>query len=365
VAEDGSGPGTRAICAIAALIQHTAKQVQICVHRQETYMITLNGSTPLAQQHCNGAWSGPMQKWQLQYAGRALIVFALALFASAAMARPERSERRQVRRGHDTERLARGERQDEVPPAVAGSISVGRTTRGRLVAGVPLMESENLQYRSGGPELRFGTTEMVQTLERAAAHVARAVPGAKLAVGDISRRNGGRFSPHRSHRNGRDVDIAFYWLDAAGNPTYPPRFVTATADGVSRDTALGLRFDDARNFELVSAMVSDQEARVQYLFVAGFVKARILAEGVRREAPDWLLERIETVLHQPRRGGAHRDHFHMRIYCAEDDRPRCVDEAPYHPWLQTVPSPQPSLHARLAPGVPVRFASTPASLSPL
>ena len=316
----------------------------------------LNGSTGLFNRP--GLWQcrGSMQwQWQWRYLGKIAIVLALALFASAALARPGRNTR--SRRGHDRRGGSRGAQVDEAPPPGSGSVSIGRTTRGRLLGGVALQESDNVKYRSGGPAQRYGTTEMIETLERAGAHVMRSVPGAKLSVGDISRPRGGRFSPHRSHRNGRDVDIAYYWLDADGNPAYPDRFVTVNPDGASRDAELGLRWDDARNFELVSALVSDQEARTQYLFCARYVKERILAEGRRRGAPDWLLERIETVLHQPTRGGAHRDHFHMRMYCAPGDLPRCLDEAPYHAWLQQAPTQAaPQLHAsagRIAPLSPL------------
>lgn len=282
-------------------------------------------------------------KWQWRFGRAFFVVLSLLLFgsivASEAFARPER--RAQRRRARQVQTL---------PPPSAGSLSVGLTTRGRLLHGVSLHQSESLRFRSGGVENRWGTTEMVETLHRVANQVARAIPGAQLAVGDISRRNGGRFRPHRSHRNGRDVDIAFYWLDADGNPAYPGRFIDANPDGTSRvehGLTAPLRFDDARNWELVSMLVSDPEARVQYMFVARHVKARILAEGRRRGAPEELLARIDTVLHQPSRGGAHRDHFHMRIYCAEDDKPRCLDEAPYHAWVQPVPAPQ--LHAGLSP----------------
>ena len=279
-----------------------------------------------------------------------LVILSLLLFLSVvvddAFARPNRNGGRRGRQQH-----ARNERRDaETPRPGAGSLSVGKTTRGRLINGVALRESESLKWRSGGVDNRFGTTEMVDTLHRAANQVERTIPGAKLTIGDISRRNGGRFRPHRSHRNGRDVDISFYWLDADGNPAYPDRFIDAHADGTSelgRGVETPLRFDDARNWELVSALVSDPAARVQYMFVSRNVKARVMAEGRRRGAPEELLLRVDTVLHQPSRGGAHRDHFHMRIYCAEDDRPRCLDAAPYHAWL--LPAPSPQLHAGLSP----------------
>src|SRR5689334_10358262 len=191
---------------------------------------------------------------KLQYLGTLCVVLAFAAFATAALARPRRS--------------AIAARHEEPIPAGAGSVSIGHPNRGRLVHGVLLPESESLSYRSGSPDTRWGTTEMVDALHRAANTVERLVPGAHLSVGDISRHNGGRFSPHHSHRNGRDVDIAFYWLDQEGQPVYPNRFVDALPDGTSRSWPEAIRFDDARNWALISTLVADDSARVQYIFVA-------------------------------------------------------------------------------------------------
>ena len=50
----------------------------------------------------------------------------------------------------------------------------------------------------------------------------------------------------------------------------------------------------------------------------------------------WLLQlmRAKRVITQPRHGAPHRSHFHVRIYCADDDRPMCKDRPPFYSWHQ-------------------------------
>ncbi|MCX7809148.1 MAG: hypothetical protein N2515_11135, partial [Deltaproteobacteria bacterium] len=55
------------------------------------------------------------------------------------------------------------------------------------------------------------------------------------------------------------------------------------------------------------------------------------------EAPHWVIERAQSVMVQPSHGHPHRNHFHVRIYCAPDDRPFCQDSAPFHPWYPRLP----------------------------
>lgn len=168
-------------------------------------------------------------------------------------------------------------------------------------------------------------------LRYAGAYVASRAPGARLTVGDLSRHHGGRFRPHRSHQSGRDVDVGFYILTDVGAAIEPDRFFEFRADGTSRHDATW-RFDDARNWALVEAFVTNTIAPVQYAFVSRELRRRLLDYGAAHGADPETLARAETVLWQPTSGGRHRDHFHVRIYCDPGDRPRCRDEAPHHPW---------------------------------
>lgn len=205
---------------------------------------------------------------------------------------------------------------------------------GRLRRGVLLRESDQLryagEYRASGHF--WGTTELIALLERAAARVARRLPGARLSVGELSAQAGGRLSGHRSHQNGRDVDIAFYMLDANGRPYDPYGFAAFDRRGQGLRPNESLRFDDARNWELVSRLLTDPDARVQYVFVADTLRARLLAAARRRRAPRSVIARAEQALVQPSHGHPHRNHFHVRIYCAPSDRPHCRDREPFHAW---------------------------------
>ena len=214
------------------------------------------------------------------------------------------------------------------------SASTGYPWKGRLKDGVRLEESKYIgitgEYRAGGHF--YGTWELVQLLERAAFRVAKKHPGSKLYVGELSKQRGGAISGHGSHQNGRDVDLAFYMLDAKGQQVVPYAFANFDGNGFARAPNKGLRFDDAKNWDLVARLVTDGDARVQYIFVADPIKRRILAEGERRGASPSVLRRAREVMVQPAKGHPHRNHFHVRIYCPPDDRPTCRDRAPFHPW---------------------------------
>ena len=242
-----------------------------------------------------------------------LLCWALGLVSTAVASTPRG---RRARRGSDPT-----------------SLSIGTPSRGRLQNAALLSESDYVRYRSGTDVFRYGTDEMVYALEQAGKEVAARAAGASLTVGDISQRRGGRFRPHRSHRNGRDVDVAFYMTDTDGGVAYAERFVRFRRSGSARDRDLPLRFDDARNWAFLASMLMSDKAPVQHVFVSNDLKRRLLTEARRQGASEELLDRAQRVLRQPSSGGRHDDHFHMRIYCAPGDRPRCRDSAPFHPWL--------------------------------
>jgi penicillin-insensitive murein endopeptidase len=254
---------------------------------------------------------------------------SLALLASVALARPACNEGRSC--SHAIER--RGAR---------SSRSIGQAWDGRLENGVLLRESANVryvrEYRAGNHF--YGTWQLVALLERAAARVARRLPGAKLSVGELSARTGGALPGHRSHQSGRDADVSFYMVGVHGRSFDPFAFAVFGADGKGRGPNRMLRFDDARNWELVARLLADPDARVQHLFVSDPLRQRLLREGRRRSAPSAILDRAALVMSQPSHGQPHANHFHVRIYCSPGERRRCRDRPPFHPWYPGIPSPR-------------------------
>ncbi len=212
------------------------------------------------------------------------------------------------------------------------SLSIGRHNRGRLVNGAEVRESPVLRLKQPGSNQRFGTDELVALLDRVAHRVDERTPGSRLTVGDLSLERGGRFRPHRSHQSGRDADVGFYVVDTAGALLELRRFFVFRRDGTSRSDA-SYRYDFVRNWELVEALVTDVEAPVQWIFIARELQVGLLAEGMRQGASEDTILRASTIMSQPSRGGRHRDHFHVRIYCPANDRARCDDDPPFHPWF--------------------------------
>lgn len=295
-----------------------------------------------------------------------LLVFVLGALSVVAMGQPRTRDTRAVRvatqttdvERTDVERGARtstndpsepSDRAEEVEtpsePRVGPSVgpsrsrSVGVTNRGRLNHAVRVEPSPSLRVRN--PSQAYGTEELVALITWAADEVARQHPGSSLNVGDLSRERGGRIRPHRSHRVGRDADLGFYLVDAqSGAPAEARHFVALPRGAKGTDRQGGsFAFDDARNWTLVAALVSQDVVPVQYIMVIAPLKERLLAEGRRRGASAELLARVDAVV-GPQRSGrgrfsydSHDSHFHVRIYCAPDDRPACVDTAPFHPWV--------------------------------
>src|SRR5512139_11241 len=150
--------------------------------------------------------------------------------------------------------------------------SVGSPNEGRLEGGRKLEPSKALRVVGGH---RWGVPTLVGMLERSSARVAKRFSGSVLTVGDLSRKGGGDVEGHRSHESGRDADVGFY-LKKGQKPWVAPRFAAIDEEG----KAVGLpsvRFDDARNWALIEAWLTDREASVLQIFVAQHVKLRLLA----------------------------------------------------------------------------------------
>lgn len=96
-------------------------------------------------------------------------------------------------------------------PQGLGSLSIGSPGGGRLRNGVTMPPGPN--WVVVNPREAIGTSETIEAMTLALTRVRELnakVP--TLRVGDFSRDVGGYFPPHRSHQNGRDVDIGFYYV---------------------------------------------------------------------------------------------------------------------------------------------------------
>lgn len=135
---------------------------------------------------------------------------------------------------------------DEV--AKLGSVAVGLPHRGVLVNAVQMPEGEGYDLVDAAHS--WGTLESIVTLSLVLERLHREDPQAPvLQVGQMSSEHGGWLKRHKSHQNGRDVDLGLYYRDGVH------WYLKATADNL----------DVARTFKLVSMLVDTHQ--IEYVFL--------------------------------------------------------------------------------------------------
>ena len=214
-------------------------------------------------------------------------------------------------------------------PAPPKPGSVGHPNEGRLEGGVRLDTSR--PYLRVVPsherrDARWGLPALVGMIDRAARAVAKRYPDASLNVGDLSLRSGGELLRHNSHESGRDADLGFYVVDAAGKSVHARTFVQFD-ETLKSSAAGGARFDLARNWLLVQHMVTDPVAQVSHIFVAEPLRKRLLAHARSIGVSQRILDRAAIAMMQPSNALPHDDHFHVRISCPRSMRGTCIELA--------------------------------------
>jgi penicillin-insensitive murein DD-endopeptidase len=228
------------------------------------------------------------------------------------------------------------------PPPVVQSTSTGSPQTGHLqnAALLPERGPGFRHHPDKAPDRRYGTTELVTAVVRAAAQVEQTLPGSELSIGDIGLERGGPLQGHASHQNGRDVDIMFFLLDAQGEPR-PGHGVPFDLKGEGHDYKkldvaeddVPVRIDIPRTWKFAEALVSDPNAHIQRIFVAEHVRNLLLDHARSISAPDTAIARFAFITCQP--SSPHDDHFHIRFFCSADDIAKgCTDRPPLYPWQQ-------------------------------
>ncbi|MDY7229283.1 LysM peptidoglycan-binding domain-containing protein [Hyalangium rubrum] len=182
-------------------------------------------------------------------------------------------------------------------PASLGSVSVGFVHSGRLVNSVRFPQEKDWLVVS--PEKAWTTQETVDYMTRVIRELRTRFPEAPLLrVNQISGKDGGHIRPHKSHQNGRDVDLGFYY--PGGNPV--------------RARARENYIDPKMNWELVRALVTLTD--VQIILVDRRVQKVLydfaLKNGEDKAWLDSLFHAGENSIIKHARG--HRDHFHVRFF---------------------------------------------------
>ena len=185
----------------------------------------------------------------------------------------------------------------------------GDPWNGTLEHGEPLPQGDGYVVRR--PNRAYGATHVIDHLQDAIAEVRARLPRLHtLAIGDLSRRGGGRLAGHVSHQTGLDVDVGFYFTTVPAG--YPDSFHVAddTLDA-ARDVGAAERVRAHRERDHRRA------ADLPRLRRAGAplqVRARRTARPQREldrvfQYPRGKDEQAGIVRHWPH----HADHMHVRF----------------------------------------------------
>lgn len=213
------------------------------------------------------------------------------------------------------------------------SQAVGLPWDGSLSGGLHLPtapEGAGYYHEPGGDAANtddWGTSSLIALLEEAGRCWLRYLGGAtearpRLGVLDLGLQQGGRFPPHKSHQNGRDVDVRYVRSD--GKET---RMHMGNEPGA---------FDEVGTLELMLCF-SRTSVPVELILVdAGFAG----------RFEDWTGGKIRGV-------SGHRDHFHVRIAHPDPAAPRPPAPPPPPPPVEPA-DPPPDTAGGRRPRVPVR-----------
>ncbi|MCP3168719.1 LysM peptidoglycan-binding domain-containing protein [Myxococcus qinghaiensis] len=179
--------------------------------------------------------------------------------------------------------------------ASLGSMAVGFAHSGRLVNSVQFPKGDDWVVVS--PEIAWGTQESIDYLVTAIREVRAKYPEAPpIRVNGISNKEGGYKRPHKSHQNGRDVDVGFYY------PTVDP----------IRERERERYINVPLNWAFIRAVVTKTD--IQLILVDKRVQKVLyehaLAVGEDKAWLDSLFSPVGIIRHARR----HRDHFHLRFH---------------------------------------------------
>ena len=192
-------------------------------------------------------------------------------------------------------RVAKGRR-------VTVYVKKSRWNRLFLDGGVQLREGPGILVKN--PQWSWGRPVTVRTIEKVGAMVAARFAGTSLVVGDLSKKRGGRFEPHKSHKGGMDADVGLF---ETGVP-YRLRFRHVPPK----------ELDVERTWFMVHAFI--QTGRVERVLVDWYLQAALYKHAMASGLPP---EKLEELFQYPakrwkekgliRHWPGHKHHLHFRF----------------------------------------------------
>lgn len=193
----------------------------------------------------------------------------------------------------------------------SSSQSVGRPNQGRISNSVQLPDNPAL-YERLRPEEAYASSHFIDTLQLAIGRWRRDTGYAgRLVVAALSKKGGGRLSPHKSHQSGRDADIRL-----------------PVKKGVKGSLAQDIsEVDWKASWGLVRSLLETGE--IQYIFLS-YDRQKHLYQAAKKAGAT--PEELDKWIQYPRpnrtnngivrHAAGHTSHIHVRIHCGPKES-RC------------------------------------------
>lgn len=176
--------------------------------------------------------------------------------------------------------------------------------KGKLPSGVQLKNGSGLVVKT--PGYAWGEASTIRLIQSAVSRYSKRAKGEpKVHIGDISKKGGGKFPPHKSHQKGKDVDIGYV---LKGDLADEKRFKNANAKNLDVD----------KTWKLIKAFIDTNE--VKYIFMDRSVQKLLYDHakkyGVSQDTLDELFQyprRARRTSGVIRHSKGHVNHFHVRF----------------------------------------------------
>lgn len=174
---------------------------------------------------------------------------------------------------------------------------------GALPNGIQLPPGRHYEVKSSN--LAWGTPATIRLIQAAVSKYERRIRGPVVHIGDISRKGGGRFPPHKSHRTGQDVDVGYV---VNGGDYSNSHFVRATKSNL----------DAKHTWALLNAFLDTDHVR--YVFMDYNIQGWLYDYAKKRGVSQRTLDELFQYPRGKRRAygiirddPGHDDHFHVRF----------------------------------------------------
>lgn len=193
------------------------------------------------------------------------------------------------------------------------SQAIGPANAGRLENSIDMLKTEKEKAPTGFHIIRperyshFATNELSYIVEKMGIITKEEIPGYKLSVGDLSYAKGGKIGRHKSHQNGLDADVAFYF----NNKSFQGYFASAVV--IDKPHANWML---EPQWKLFKGVVQTQ--LIDRIFIHKVLKKSLCELAIKNgelKKGDTSGLAYET-LRRLRPDVDHNNHFHLRVKCS-------------------------------------------------